>query len=119
MVTGYEVEMYNNIGLIARNLNRIANCLEANEKREREREERVQKAVGLTSPTCAVLDCQEPVIVTINDASYCQLHVDQGFIRAREVVSRAIHTQLGMELANLSIQDRVELRKQEAQGGDS
>ena len=37
MVTGYEVHMYNHIELIARNLNRIANVLEAQEKRAREK----------------------------------------------------------------------------------
>jgi DNA-directed RNA polymerase subunit alpha len=39
MVTGYEVEMYGHIGSIANSLNRIANCLEAAEARERRREE--------------------------------------------------------------------------------
>jgi len=35
MVTGYEVQMYNDINAISRSLNRIANCMEAAEKRAR------------------------------------------------------------------------------------
>jgi hypothetical protein len=38
MTTGYEVEMYRNIGSIAQSLNRIANCMEAAEKRARAQE---------------------------------------------------------------------------------
>jgi len=35
MPTGYEVQMYQDINQIARHLNRIANCMEAEEKRRR------------------------------------------------------------------------------------
>jgi xanthine dehydrogenase molybdopterin-binding subunit B len=38
MTTGYEVRMYADIDAIAQALNRIANCLEANEKRARAQE---------------------------------------------------------------------------------
>lgn len=38
MTTGYEVQMYNDIRQIAQALNRIANCLEAAEKRARDAE---------------------------------------------------------------------------------
>jgi hypothetical protein len=37
VTTGYEVQMYNDIRQIAQNTNRIANCLEAQETRARER----------------------------------------------------------------------------------
>jgi hypothetical protein len=36
MSTGYEIEMYHNIAAIAQALNRIANCMEAAEKRARD-----------------------------------------------------------------------------------
>jgi hypothetical protein len=35
MATGYEVKMFNDIGVMARALDRIANCLEAAERRAR------------------------------------------------------------------------------------
>jgi hypothetical protein len=37
VTTGYEVQMYNDISVIAQSLRRIANCMEAGEKRARER----------------------------------------------------------------------------------
>lgn len=40
MPTGYEVHMYHHIEQIAQHLGRIANCMEAAEKRAREAEER-------------------------------------------------------------------------------
>jgi len=39
MVTGYEVAYYHHIEQIARSLDRIANCMEAQEKRRREQDE--------------------------------------------------------------------------------
>jgi hypothetical protein len=106
MATGYEVKMYQDLSNIASSLNRIANCMEAGEKRARK---------PVKEETCEVLGCKEPVIVTINEKPYCQLHVDQGFIRVREVITRATATQAAMEAAaNLSIQDRVAERKREA-----
>lgn len=43
MPTGYEVQMYTHIGSIARALERIAVCLEAQEKRAREKAERAEQ----------------------------------------------------------------------------
>lgn len=113
MATGYEVKMYQDLSNIAQSLNRIANCMEAGEKRAREHDNPVEQEINRRlGETCHIMGCEEPVIVTINDSPFCMLHVDQGFVRAREVVRRAVETQQAFE--NVSIQDRVELRKQEA-----
>src|SRR5262249_35839709 len=47
MVTGYEVEYYHNVKSIAQSLNRIANCMEAEEKRKRDQAEFQREAAGL------------------------------------------------------------------------
>jgi hypothetical protein len=46
VTTGYEVQMYNDIRQIAQNTNRIANCLEAQEMRAREKPKVDPKDLG-------------------------------------------------------------------------
>lgn len=45
MVTGYEVDMYRDISRIRNALERIAECMEANERRARETEEREKEVI--------------------------------------------------------------------------
>jgi len=49
MTTGYDVHMYNDISQIAQHLNRIANCLEAQEKRARERPQVDPDSLGMVA----------------------------------------------------------------------
>ena len=82
MATGYEVEMYQNIGVIARSLRTIANCMEAAEKRAREKED-VMHLEG----HCLFTDCGEPVVMMLNGERFCQNHVDDGFARMRPAMA--------------------------------
>lgn len=83
--TGYEVEMYTNIGNIARALHRIANCMEAAEKRARETDPDYDQLGG----PCSQKNCQEPVIAVINYRRYCSKHIDIGFEQINVVVKTA------------------------------
>jgi hypothetical protein len=80
MATGYEVQMYNDIKSIAQSLNRIANCMEAAEKRARERED------NSLAGSCHEPYCDEPVIAMINGQRWCQLHIENAFIQAAAAV---------------------------------
>ena len=83
MPTGYEIEHYQHVANIDRSLNRIANCLEANEKRARERESGVNQL-------CGEKDCSNMCVVTINGMRYCADHLDAGFARVSEVARKAM-----------------------------
>jgi hypothetical protein len=84
MATGYEVEYYQYIRNIDMSLNRIANCMEANEKREREKPE--YSDVSTRSGTCTHPACREPVIVMINGQHWCMQHIDSGFHQIRATI---------------------------------
>jgi hypothetical protein len=78
MPTGYEVDMYRHIGQIASHLNRIANCLEANEKRQRQS---YYAASGTElAGVCSEKDCLRPVIAMVSGVRYCQEHMRDAFI---------------------------------------
>jgi len=49
MATGYEVAFYQNISDINKHLNRIANCMEAAEKRARREDEATQEFIKATT----------------------------------------------------------------------
>jgi hypothetical protein len=71
MTTGYEVKMYHDIGSIAQSLNRIANCLEAGEKRAREYE--------ATKHSCNSEGCPGVPVVQVNGHWWCEQHIDGAF----------------------------------------
>lgn len=83
MVTGYEVQMYQDINSIARHLNRIANCMEAEEKRQRLEE------TGLNG-LCGEKECVNQAVVAINGMRYCADHLDAGFSRVQQIAQKAM-----------------------------
>lgn len=86
MTTGYEIEMYHNISQIAGHLNRIANCLEAAEKRAREQAPYV--ALSTIEETCSTEGCLQPVVVNVNGVSYCQQHMADTFQEIGDAIRR-------------------------------
>lgn len=92
MVTGYEVEYYQHVASIDRSLNRIANLMEAQEKRSRE------YAPPLANPMsggehglgyCAEEGCEHSALVVINGLGFCREHLDVAFAQAKEVMAQA------------------------------
>jgi hypothetical protein len=95
-VTIGEQTMWAHIGQIAQNLNRIANCMEADEKRKREFQTWNQDELA---GNCSHEGCLQPVIVAVNNARYCEKHMQEAFAtlaRARESIRIALY---GMEQA--------------------
>ena len=86
MTTGYEVEYYQHIRNIDHHLNRIANCMEANEKRAREMPpiEDDPDPYDPEHDRCGQGDCRTMAVVEINGQGYCKAHLDEAFQQAKE-----------------------------------
>lgn len=95
-VTIGEQTMWAHIGQIAQNLNRIANCMEADEKRKRRLESWDQ---GELAGNCSHEDCLQPVIVAINNTKYCQKHMEEAFATLSQVRASIEAGMAGMEQA--------------------
>lgn len=76
-----ENEMYHNIKDIARSLNRIANVLEADEKRKRTTYYQTWAEDQELAGNCSHEGCLRPVIAMINHDRFCRLHLDEAFER--------------------------------------
>ena len=81
-ITIGEQQMWHHIGSMAQSLNRIANCMEAEEARKRKQETWNDDVLG---GNCSVGDCLRPVITMINEDRFCEVHLNEAFTMLKTV----------------------------------
>jgi hypothetical protein len=93
MVTGYEVEMYHHIKQIAQSLDRIANCMEAEEKRKRREESGgfapYKNEDDYLKGECSSSLCTSPVVTIIDGKGWCKDHIEIGFTQIGAAIRAA------------------------------